>query len=665
MKTLFLRKYFVLIFISFIIAILWANQVFAIKIISREEWGADESIRYLDHKSWQNILERRKKQAEKNKNKIYTEAQILSWKKKQEKLKKMYNYINKYFSSENKLVEYRKVENWHKLAWPISKTNFIKSIVIHHTVSEYKNENSFAWIKSIYRFHTLSRWWWDIGYNYLIWYNWEIFEWRKGGDYTVAAHAKWNNRSTIWIAIIWNYSKKWLNSKQKKSLEQLIFFLAKKYWIDFNKKEFVHNTCSWKKCKNNISSEKKYPLIWHRNAWHTTCPWDELYFEINDILRKMKIVTKGFKRVYNKWIKNPVNVAKTTLDKNLKAKFKKVMQKSSEHRLLSFWVILEEMIDKEYDLEKNLNYEALKEIFMEITSPPAPLLQERGVDIEKSFEKNNDIRVKLSYPNKKTALVAKQAKIYDIKVENSKLFVDNKEVKIFEIKSPESKITPYLEIISWDRKPTWDKSGIYNDNKFRWSLIFYVKDWNLEVINKLSLHNYLKWLGEISNGAEKEKIKTIILAARTYARWYMTEAKKFSGKNLYQASDDPNVFQKYLGYSYELRSPKVNKVVEETIDNIITYNWKIIKPWYFNRSNWKTKSFTDYCKWAKLVPDCSNPENFPFLNWVLDPWSIWNKKYNWHWVWISWDGATYLAKRWWSAEMIIKYFLKWTKIERK
>gem|GEM_PF-5934202 len=125
------------------------------------------------------------------------------------------------------------------------------------------------------------------------------------------------------------------------------------------------------------------------------------------------------------------------------------------------------MIDKEYDLEKNLNYEALKEIFMEITSPPAPLLQERGVDIEKSFEKNNDIRVKLSYPNKKTALVAKQAKIYDIKVENSKLFVDNKEVKIFEIKSPESKITPYLEIISWDRKPTWDKSGIYNDNKFR------------------------------------------------------------------------------------------------------------------------------------------------------------------------------------------------------
>jgi len=33
---------------------------------------------------------------------------------------------------------------------------------------------------------------------------------------------------------------------------------------------------------------------------------------------------------------------------------------------------------------------------------------------------------------------------------------------------------------------------------------------------------------------------------------------------LYDASDDPDSFQKYLGYSYESRSPNVSKMVDAT-----------------------------------------------------------------------------------------------------
>jgi len=40
-------------------------------------------------------------------------------------------------------------------------------------------------------------------------------------------------------------------------------------------------------------------------------------------------------------------------------------------------------------------------------------------------------------------------------------------------------------------------------------------------------------------------VRTIIVLARTYARWYMTKARKFAGE-WFDASDDPNVFQKYL-----------------------------------------------------------------------------------------------------------------------
>jgi hypothetical protein len=50
----------------------------------------------------------------------------------------------------------------------------------------------------------------------------------------------------------------------------------------------------------------------------------------------------------------------------------------------------------------------------------------------------------------------------------------------------------------------------------------------------------------------------------------MTKAEKFVGE-WYQASDDPNVFQKYLGFGLEERSPKVNQIVEQTKDLIVTY----------------------------------------------------------------------------------------------
>jgi hypothetical protein len=381
-------------------------------------------------------------------------------------------------------------------------------------------------------------------------------------------------------------------------------------------------------------------------------------------LHLMQEKTKWFQRVYYKWKKyfKEAHKTKIKITKSLEKKLRKYLNTVSEHKMLSFWEKLEELYDKTYDFDNLETIEKLIDIFLDEAKKRTKA--KKNPNLKKSFDKTHDIRVKLSYPWKKTALVAKEAKIFDINIKDWKMYVDWKEKKFFIIDAPKNPKVPYLEIISWERKPSWDKTGKYNDNKFRWQLIFYVKNWNLEIINKLKLYDYLKWLWEISNWAPKEKIKTIIIAARTYARWYMTKAKKFKWKNLYQASDDPNVFQKYLGYSYELRSPNVNKIVEETTDEIITYNWKIIKPWYFNKSNWYTKSFINYCKKAKLVPDCSHPQDFPYLVWVKDPWSNW-KYYFWHWVWISWAWATYFAKRWWTAEMIIKYFLKWVNIEQK
>ena len=116
------------------------------------------------------------------------------------------------------------------------------------------------------------------------------------------------------------------------------------------------------------------------------------------------------------------------------------------------------------------------------------------------------------------------------------------------------------------------------------------------MINELPIAQYIRGLGEVSNGDHPEKIKTILIAANTYARFYtQTRNKKFENVP-YDGSDDPWVFQKYLGYSYELRSPNVTPVAQDVANTIITYEDAIIKPWYFNSSDGATKSYQQYCE---------------------------------------------------------------------
>ncbi len=111
-----------------------------------------------------------------------------------------------------------------------------------------------------------------------------------------------------------------------------------------------------------------------------------------------------------------------------------------------------------------------------------------------------------------------------------------------------------------------------NDNLFRGKIEIRNENGRIVLINELPLEDYLKGLAETSNGDHVEKMKTIIVAARSYAYFYTkAENRKFPGKP-YDGSDDPDVFQKYLGYGYELRSPNAAKYVDETNGEMITYS---------------------------------------------------------------------------------------------
>lgn len=616
----------------FLLSILFSQWIFAandINIIKRSEWWADETWRFRDSAVWKNYFERLKNQEGIEK----TEAQN----KQEEKLKSINDLLSTDYKDDNTLNEIIYEEDWHKLFWPIQKTNYVKSIVVHHTDTSTWSTSLEA-IRAIYKYHTLTRWWGDIGYNYLIWFDWEIFEWRAWWDYVVWAHALWNNRSTAWIAIIWKFQDEKISAKQYESLNKLITFLVNKYWINVNNKFDYHRDCLGNKCSFFIENYKDDAIVWHKDVWHTNCPWEELYKQLQDLKKELSKYSTVLRPIKN-W--TSTKVVSNDLDSKL--------SKLSEYDLLRLLAAIDYKLDSTNEIRlKYLRDRVFKKISGDVINSNAKT--------NVSYDKNTKIKVKLSYPISDSISIKKWDNNYDIKVQSWKLLINNK-ITLESLTAKSTKWS-YLEISSWDRKPSWDTKKLFNDNKFRGNLILTVENWKLLVVNEVFMSDYLKWLWEVSNDDNPEKIKTIIIAARTYARWYVEKANKFPWES-YHASDNPDEFQLYLWYSLEQRSPKILKIVDSTIDQVITYNSDIIKPWYFTQSDWKTLSFKDYCKINSSA--CKNI-NYPYLTATFDPGSIWKTKL-WHWVWISGAGATYLAKKWWTSEMIIKYYLKWVKIK--
>lgn len=590
-------------------------------MITRDQWGADESLRYLDSPEWQQIIEKNKKLSQQPK----TPQQEENIKKQRERTQLINKILTQEYGDfiqvEKEVIRY---ENNHELAWPIEKSQNIQGIVIHHTLGEY--DDMYDAVRRIYKYHAISRQWWDIWYNFLIWENGEIFEWRSWGANAVAAHNKRNNKSTIWIAFIWDYSDKEINQQQNRSLEKLITYLVEEYNIDLNKKFYYHKECLSEGCDVPLESFQLDPIVWHRDAGHTSCPWDELYHQIDDLLLKLKIdlgFTKYNVEQVNKRLEkfSPEDLYTLLLD---------IHQKNQSHFSSNLY-ILEKMIT---------DY---------IKAIQAPWVLD-----DSALSLNKQIKIKLSYSKNDYIQIDNGEEIFNITRKNSYLYVNGEKQKIIHIKPSQRE---YIELVSWDRKPSWDRTWVYNDNKFRWDIIVYVKDGDLVVVNKLKIEDYLKWLWEVSNGDNLEKAKTIIIAARSYAHWYTSQARKFPGE-WYDGSDDPNVFQKYLWYSLELRSPRINQIVEDTKGLVISYNNKLIKPWYFSQSNWKTLSFYQYCLQNNPVTTCESiKDQYPYLQSVVDFWSQGVEKL-WHGVWISGKWSSYLASNGWSGEMIIRYYLQ-------
>ena len=202
-----------------------------------------------------------------------------------------------------------------------------------------------------------------------------------------------------------------------------------------------------------------------------------------------------------------------------------------------------------------------------------------------------------------------------------------------------------------ENRPGWNKS--LNDNRYRGVMEFRMDQLELKAINELPLELYLRGVGEVSNGTHEETMKTILIAARSYAYHYITDGEKFRGRP-YHLDDSPARSQKYIGYGFEKRSPNVTNAVKDTAGRVVTYEGDVIKVPYFSRSNGRTKSAKEVWGWT----------NTPYLTSVEDPYCEGQTPAG-HGVGISGCGTDGMAKAGSNHEDIIKYFLKGVELAEK
>ncbi|HEY0518254.1 MAG TPA: N-acetylmuramoyl-L-alanine amidase, partial [Ilumatobacteraceae bacterium] len=158
-----------------------------------------------------------------------------------------------------------------------------RKIVVHHTASPNRVKDPAATVRFGYELHVVGRGFTDIGYNFLIGPDGEIFEGRRArkygkgelhtgedgaGNAIIGGHTKNRNAGTCGIALIGNFMKASPSPAAIESLVHLCAWEAQRHHIDpLGSDEFVATD----------STDLVFPnIVGHRGIGSTLCPGDRM-----------------------------------------------------------------------------------------------------------------------------------------------------------------------------------------------------------------------------------------------------------------------------------------------------------------------------------------------------------------------------------------------------
>jgi hypothetical protein len=109
---------------------------------------------------------------------------------------------------------------------------YVTHLIVHHTAGSNSVPDWDAEMRSVWFFHTFTRGWGDIGYNFLIDPNGVVYEGRAGGSNAIAAHFSCRNTNTVGIALLGTYTSVAPTAAAIESLTRLLAELSRRYAVD-------------------------------------------------------------------------------------------------------------------------------------------------------------------------------------------------------------------------------------------------------------------------------------------------------------------------------------------------------------------------------------------------------------------------------------------------
>ena len=651
-----------------------------ITIITREERWADETIRLTSYSKRQSVLASRaanQKALEELRATNYSAylKKVAESDKASEKKNTTNAYLNKNYYSDMYTDWSNNTYNWQSIRRTEYHRNKKTKIIIHHTASDNTTiktqQDAIDYIKYVYKYHTLTNARWDIWYNFIIDPFGNIYEGRAGWEWVIWAHAKRNNTPSVWIALIWNFEEVQPTKEAVDSLIRLSAALVKKYWINPNWTAYYFKDSS---TDPYIQVNKNFTIAGHRDAWTTACPWKNLYKLLPYIRSSITSIInwEQWKLSENLWLPSQEALVRTTTTSTTKTMT--TTTKSSQKLTYEYF---ESQQSKFTPATKKIKNDYIsKNNITSATNFTDKLVWKINKDMANVLMKKN-IKV----------LLYELTQIYDeykiscdgwctFKFDNNTINWNNWEIShwiwntlaitIDDNTYTTQKITissknNIITIENYNRKSyAW-----IHRNTFHWDLIFqkdYMMDkkWNQSykyvVINDLLFSDYMKWIVETNDTETQTKNDVMALISKSYALFYMNPKNQhpnIPSQASYNAVDDPDIFQKYVWAWLEKTLKKWYTALSKTESKLITYNWYVPILPYFSCSAWFT--YTAYEKrWWK---------DTPYLQTRFDVWICSDKKFSWHWVWLSWLWAERRAKNFWRSYIdILKYYYPWIEI---
>ncbi|KPV48801.1 N-acetylmuramoyl-L-alanine amidase, partial [Kouleothrix aurantiaca] len=169
----------------------------------------------------------------------------------------------------------------------------VNHMVVHHTADSNSltgSEQSWAdRVRAEWSFHTYSRGWGDVGYNYLIDPNGVIYEGRAGGDDVVAFHDT-ANYGSMGVVLIGTYANVPPTQAAQDALVRLLAWKSAQKNIDPLGRSYYYGCDISSYCRPYNAGAVVLNIAGHRQVTpgHTTCPGDQALAYLPGIRDRVK-----------------------------------------------------------------------------------------------------------------------------------------------------------------------------------------------------------------------------------------------------------------------------------------------------------------------------------------------------------------------------------------